>query len=412
MRRAAAAGRRSRPIRRSRPVRSHAPAFDERCSALVESHAADAAGHARPARPGLVPRARRRGRLRADARSQAAARHRGRARAIRPACWPRRWAAWARSSRSIRRRAPISRACRGVQVVPSTVQAAPMRAVRPAWRRRRAVHRFQPHPDAGQRRRPAAQPRAAAPAGRRDRAHPRYLPAVRLSAGLGLARLQRTAGRAAAADAPAPMRPCSPASGRASASPTDLRSRSWPACRCRRARCRPACGSRSAAISTAGACLALSPIGAYVFWPNELRVARSAIVGNNYDIILIGLVAVFLILRLRSVLGKRTGNERPPARDPFAPPPPPPPPASPPRMPARRRATTMWFPCRTAARRRDRAGGNAPGGIRSTVLPTPRRASRRSAAPIRAFEPIGSPPAPVPPSPPSSRPSPRATPLR
>ena len=45
--------------------------------------------------------------------------------------------------------------------------------------------------------------------------------------------------------------------------------------------------------------------------------------GNNYDIILIGLVAVFLILRLRSVLGKRTGNERPPARDPFAPPAPP-----------------------------------------------------------------------------------------
>jgi hypothetical protein len=43
-------------------------------------------------------------------------------------------------------------------------------------------------------------------------------------------------------------------------------------------------------------------------------------VGNNYDIILIGLVAVFLILRLRSVLGKRTGNERPPpTRDPFSP---------------------------------------------------------------------------------------------
>ena len=40
--------------------------------------------------------------------------------------------------------------------------------------------------------------------------------------------------------------------------------------------------------------------------------------GNNYDIILIGLVAVFLILRLRSVLGKRTGNERPPAGDPFS----------------------------------------------------------------------------------------------
>jgi hypothetical protein len=34
-------------------------------------------------------------------------------------------------------------------------------------------------------------------------------------------------------------------------------------------------------------------------------------VGSNYDIILIGLVAVFLILRLRAVLGKRTGSERP-----------------------------------------------------------------------------------------------------
>ena len=45
--------------------------------------------------------------------------------------------------------------------------------------------------------------------------------------------------------------------------------------------------------------------------------------GNNYDIILIGLVAVFLILRLRSVLGKRTGSEQPPARDPFTPPAPP-----------------------------------------------------------------------------------------
>ncbi len=45
--------------------------------------------------------------------------------------------------------------------------------------------------------------------------------------------------------------------------------------------------------------------------------------GNNYDIILIGLVAIFLILRLRAVLGKRTGNERPPARDPFNPPTPP-----------------------------------------------------------------------------------------
>ena len=61
--------------------------------------------------------------------------------------------------------------------------------------------------------------------------------------------------------------------------------------------------------------------------------------GNNYDIILIGLVAIFLILRLRAVLGKRTGNERPPARDPF----PPSAPQSPPSTPASampRQATT------------------------------------------------------------------------
>ena len=38
---------------------------------------------------------------------------------------------------------------------------------------------------------------------------------------------------------------------------------------------------------------------------------RSAIVGNNYDIILIGLVAIFLILRLRSVLGN--ARQRTPA---------------------------------------------------------------------------------------------------
>ncbi|TWT02636.1 Tim44/TimA family putative adaptor protein [Reyranella sp. CPCC 100927] len=49
---------------------------------------------------------------------------------------------------------------------------------------------------------------------------------------------------------------------------------------------------------------------------------------GNIDIILIALVAVFLVLRLRSVLGRRTGNERPPTQqqDPFAPPPSAPPP--------------------------------------------------------------------------------------
>jgi len=37
------------------------------------------------------------------------------------------------------------------------------------------------------------------------------------------------------------------------------------------------------------------------------------------DIIIFALVAVFLAFRLRSVLGRRTGNEQ--RRDPFAPPP-------------------------------------------------------------------------------------------
>ena len=42
--------------------------------------------------------------------------------------------------------------------------------------------------------------------------------------------------------------------------------------------------------------------------------------GSNIEIVLIALVAVFLVLRLRAVLGKRTGGEQPPAQDPFAPP--------------------------------------------------------------------------------------------
>ena len=52
------------------------------------------------------------------------------------------------------------------------------------------------------------------------------------------------------------------------------------------------------------------------------RCVRSTALGNNWEIVLIALVAIFLVLRLRSVLGRRTGNERPPTRDPFSPPPP------------------------------------------------------------------------------------------
>ena len=94
--------------------------------------------------------------------------------------------------------------------------------------------------------------------------------------------------------------------------------------------------------------------------------------GSNYDIILIGLVAVFLILRLRAVLGKRTGNERPPTRDPFTPPQPPA--GNTPRIgdaPTQSgNDNVIPLPNTTApAPPRPSLSVNAPGGIRSTVLP-------------------------------------------
>ncbi len=118
--------------------------------------------------------------------------------------------------------------------------------------------------------------------------------------------------------------------------------------------------------------------------------------GNNYDIILIGLVAVFLILRLRSVLGKRTGNERPPARDPFTPPAPPP--TATPRVgdrggdaPAGQGGNDNVVPLPTANAPlpRPSLATSGPGGIRATVLP----AATTGVAAIRAadpgFEPLG-----------------------
>ena len=114
--------------------------------------------------------------------------------------------------------------------------------------------------------------------------------------------------------------------------------------------------------------------------------------GNNYDIILIGLVAVFLILRLRSVLGKRTGSERPPARDPFTPPAPPS--ASPrggdaPSAGQSGNDNVVSLPGATAPAPRPSLATTGPGGIRATVLPsaTAGVAAIRAADP--AFEPIG-----------------------
>ncbi len=111
--------------------------------------------------------------------------------------------------------------------------------------------------------------------------------------------------------------------------------------------------------------------------------------GNNYDIILIGLVAVFLILRLRAVLGKRTGSERPPARDPFAPPAQPP--ATPPRLgetpSGNASGNDNVVPLPTASPPRPSAT-TGPGGIRAVVLP----AAAAGVAAVRTadpnFEPI------------------------
>jgi predicted lipid-binding transport protein (Tim44 family) len=110
-------------------------------------------------------------------------------------------------------------------------------------------------------------------------------------------------------------------------------------------------------------------------------------VGSNYDIILIGLVAVFLILRLRAVLGKRTGSERPPARDPFTPPAPPA--GNTPRIgdaPAAPSGNDNVIPLPNSgapAQQRPSFSVNAPGGIRSAVLP----AASAGVAAIRTVDP-------------------------
>lgn len=112
--------------------------------------------------------------------------------------------------------------------------------------------------------------------------------------------------------------------------------------------------------------------------------------GNNYDIILIGLVAVFLILRLRSVLGKRTGNERPPARDPFTPPAPP---TATPRVgdaPANQgNDNVVSLPTASAPAPRQSSATSGPGGIRATVMPTATAGVAAVRAADPSFEPIG-----------------------
>lgn len=110
--------------------------------------------------------------------------------------------------------------------------------------------------------------------------------------------------------------------------------------------------------------------------------------GNNYDIILIGLVAIFLILRLRAVLGKRTGNERPPARDPFTPPAPPQPPANTPRIGDAPAGNDKVIPLPNGNARPSLAM-NAPGGIRTTVMPNASAGVAAVRAADPGFDPMG-----------------------
>src|SRR5271157_5900691 len=51
-----------------------------------------------------------------------------------------------------------------------------------------------------------------------------------------------------------------------------------------------------------------------------LWTTRRAVMGSGFpiDLILFGMIAAFLVLRLRSILGRRTGFERPP--QPYQPP--------------------------------------------------------------------------------------------
>ena len=111
--------------------------------------------------------------------------------------------------------------------------------------------------------------------------------------------------------------------------------------------------------------------------------------GNNYDIILIGLVAIFLILRLRAVLGKRTGNERPPARDPFTPPAPPPTSSGgPPRIGDAPVGNDKVIPLPNG-NNRPSLSINAPGGIRTTVMPNASAGVAAVRAADPGFDPIG-----------------------
>ena len=101
----------SRPIRRSSALfERHAATFAGVLDA-VDAHATALRGTEEPVRAVVVPLARRRRRLCAGARAQAAAHRRGRLGPFDPRAVARRWAASARSSPSTPRRAPISPAC-------------------------------------------------------------------------------------------------------------------------------------------------------------------------------------------------------------------------------------------------------------------------------------------------------------
>ena len=186
-----------------------------------------------------------------------------------------------------RHRRPAGRAGRA-----PTLQAAPADAFDGLQAGRRAVHRFQPYPDAGQRRRHPVQSRAAAPAGRRAGAHSRHLPAVRLSRRWGWRNYNEQQGvlPLLTTGAYAPLFSSVWAERRLG---DRLAQSVVAACRSRTRRWPPACGwknakahsirrclstgfgGRNAKIGVTGRCLALSSFGAYVIWnESELQSAE------------------------------------------------------------------------------------------------------------------------------------------
>ena len=170
----------------------------------IEAYRGDLAEHRRrrragPLRPGLVPAPRRGRRLRARAPRAPAPHRRDRLRAFDALPGPRRRRRQPGDGDHLHRPGAPRRHCSARRASPpGAARRRRSGSVRRARRGRHPVHRFKPHRDAGHRRRPPGPRCSAAPRRGRARARPRHLPARRLPARMGMARLQRAAPRRSA----------------------------------------------------------------------------------------------------------------------------------------------------------------------------------------------------------------------